>query len=64
MRGALNRVETAEAVVIGAGVLGAATAMELARRGSLVSASVRGVAAEHRLRFCRTRQGEEQKKKR
>ena len=39
-------------------------AMKLARRRSGIYAGVRGVAAEHRLRFCRTRQGEEQKKKR
>src|SRR5438067_1385652 len=39
-------------------------AMELTRPSAGVCAGVRGVAAEHRLRFCRTRQGEEQKKKR
>src|SRR5437764_6572927 len=38
--------------------------MKLARPSAGVCAGVRGVAAEHRLRFCRTRQGEEQKKKR
>ena len=30
-------------------------AMELARRDALVSAGVRGVATEHRLRFCNAR---------
>src|SRR5207237_2744170 len=39
-------------------------AMKLTRRRSGVYAGVRRVAAEHRLRFCRTHQGEEQKKKR
>src|SRR5438477_610844 len=39
-------------------------AMKLTRPSAGVCAGVRGVAAEHRLRFCRTRQGEEQKKKR